>query len=88
MVGICHAPRIARVATRGDRSRSPSATSCAPPRRSACPRRRILFGEILPNITSPLLVEFGLRLTYSIGLIAALSFLGFGCSRRPPTGAS
>ena len=41
-------------------------------------RRRILLGEILPNITSPLLVEASLRLTYSIGLIAALSFLGFG----------
>ena len=34
------------------------------------------------RITSPLLVEFGLRLTYSIGLIAALSFLGFGI--QPP----
>ncbi len=32
------------------------------------PRRRIIFGELLPNVTSPLLVEFGLRLTYSIGL--------------------
>ena len=38
--------------------------------------------EIMPSITSPLLVEFGLRLTYSIGLIAALSFLGFGM--QPP----
>ncbi len=46
------------------------------------PRRKILMGEILPNITSPLLVEFGLRLTYSIGLIAALCFLGFGM--QPP----
>ena len=38
--------------------------------------------EILPNITTPLLVEFGLRLTYSIGIIAGLSFLGFGM--QPP----
>ena len=45
-------------------------------------RRRIIFGELLPNVTSPLLVEFGLRLTYSIGLIAALNFLGFGL--QPP----
>ena len=37
---------------------------------------------MLPNISSPLLVEFGLRLTYSIGLIAAVSFLGFGL--QPP----
>jgi peptide/nickel transport system permease protein len=45
-------------------------------------RPRILFGEILPNITSPLLVEATLRYTYTIGLIAALSFLGFGL--QPP----
>lgn len=42
------------------------------------PRRRILFGEILPNLATPLLVEFGLRLTWSIAVIAGLSFLGFG----------
>jgi peptide/nickel transport system permease protein len=47
------------------------------------PRRRIIFGEVLPNVTSPLLVEIGLRLTYSIGLIAAISFLGFGL--QPPS---
>jgi peptide/nickel transport system permease protein len=42
----------------------------------------ILLTEILPNILSPLLVEASLRLTYSIGLIAGLSFLGFGL--QPP----
>jgi peptide/nickel transport system permease protein len=41
-------------------------------------RVRILGGEILPNILSPLLVEITLRYTYTIGLIAGLSFLGFG----------
>ena len=45
-------------------------------------RRRILFGELLPNVTSPLLVEIGLRLTYSIGLVAGISFLGLGL--QPP----
>ena len=38
--------------------------------------------EMLPNITRPLLVDFGLRLTGSILLVAALSFLGLGI--RPP----
>jgi peptide/nickel transport system permease protein len=38
--------------------------------------------EILPNLSSPLLVEAGLRLTYSIVIIAGLSFLGFG--QAPP----
>ena len=37
----------------------------------------------MPNVPVPLLVEFGLRLTYSIGLIAALNFLGLGL--QPPT---
>lgn len=46
------------------------------------PRRRVLAREILPNVTTPLMVEYGLRLTWSIALIAALSFLGFGI--QPP----
>jgi len=46
------------------------------------PRRKILLGEVLPNISGTLSVEASLRLTYSIGLIAGLSFLGFGL--QPP----
>ena len=46
------------------------------------PTWRIMGGEIVPNITSQILVEFGLRLTWSVGLLASLSFLGFG--RQPP----
>jgi peptide/nickel transport system permease protein len=45
-------------------------------------RLKMLAGEILPNVTSPLMVEASLRLTYSIALIAGLSFLGFGL--QPP----
>ncbi|WGH92249.1 MULTISPECIES: ABC transporter permease subunit [Auritidibacter] len=33
----------------------------------AVPRTQILVREIFPNITGPLAVEAGLRLTYSIG---------------------
>jgi peptide/nickel transport system permease protein len=46
------------------------------------PRRRILVGQVLPNLSTPLLVELALRLTWSVGAIAALSFLGFGV--QPP----
>ena len=46
------------------------------------PRYRIMFREILPNLATPLMVEFGLRLTYSIILIASINFLGFGI--QPP----
>jgi len=43
----------------------------------------IMVREILPNLISPLMVESGLRLTYSILEIAGISFLGFGLP--PPT---
>ena len=45
-------------------------------------RSRIMTGQILPNLVSPLMVEAGLRLTFSIVVIAGLSFLGFG--QAPP----
>jgi peptide/nickel transport system permease protein len=45
-------------------------------------RRRILRDQILPNVVAPLTVEFGLRLTFSIGLITSLDYLGLGV--QPP----
>jgi len=48
-------------------------------------RMRIVFREVLPNVTSTLLVETNLRFTYSIGGIASLAFLGF---TSDPTGAN
>jgi peptide/nickel transport system permease protein len=80
-VGLTHAPRVARV-IRGaaleiverDFVKSAEVVGEA--------RWRVVFAEVLPNVTSPLLVEVGLRMTYSIGLIAGISFLGFGL--QPP----
>jgi peptide/nickel transport system permease protein len=43
---------------------------------------RIMFGEILPNVTSTLLVFFTLLIANAVLLEAALSFLGAGV--RPP----
>ena len=40
-------------------------------------RLRVLLSEVLPNVSSTLLVEANLRFTYAIGLIASLAFLGF-----------
>lgn len=37
---------------------------------------RIITREILPNLAAPLMVELGLRFSYSIALIAGLGFLG------------
>jgi peptide/nickel transport system permease protein len=42
---------------------------------------RTMIDEILPNLSTPIVVEFGLRLTFSIVVMAGLSFLGFG---QPP----
>lgn len=42
----------------------------------------LIFKEILPNATAPLLAEFGLRFCFVFLLIAALSFLGLGI--QPP----
>lgn len=43
---------------------------------------RIIWREILPNVSSPLMVEAGLRFTFSIVVISSLAFLGFG--QAPP----
>jgi peptide/nickel transport system permease protein len=44
----------------------------------------VLFGEILPNVLGPVLVEFTVRLGYAIFTIATLSFLGVGIQRPAP----
>ena len=82
MVALGHMPRVARV-TRGaaqdivGRDFVKAATALGEP------TWRILTSEIMPNIAGPLSVEFGLRLTYSIGVIAAVGFMGFGL--QPPS---
>jgi peptide/nickel transport system permease protein len=43
----------------------------------------IIFREIVPNVSGPVLAEFGLRLTYAILFVATLSFLGLGV--QPPS---
>jgi peptide/nickel transport system permease protein len=75
-VGLTNIPRVARV-TRGAAQPIVERDFVAAAESIGLPRTRILFGEVLPNILSPLMVEASLRLTYSIGLIAALAFLGF-----------
>lgn len=47
------------------------------------PPRTVLRRHVLPNLTTPLMVEAGLRLSWSIVVIAGLSYLGFGV--QPPT---
>lgn len=42
----------------------------------------IIFRELLPNVSSPLLVELGLRLCWSVGILSSMSFIGYGI--QPP----
>jgi peptide/nickel transport system permease protein len=81
VVGLTTMPRVARV-TRGASAEIVERDFVQAAEAIGESRFKILLGEILPNITSPLMVEASLRLTYSIGLIAGLSFLGFG--EQPP----
>jgi peptide/nickel transport system permease protein len=80
-VAASHAPRVARV-TRAAAAEVLTRDFVLSAEALGESRWWILSGEVLANISSPLLVEFGLRLTYSIGLVAAVSFLGFGL--QPP----
>jgi peptide/nickel transport system permease protein len=80
-VGFSHAPQVARVMRSAALDVSErdfvKASELIGTR-----RRRIMTREILPSLISPLMVEAGLRLTYSIVIIAGLTFLGFG--QAPP----
>ena len=82
-IAITTAPRVARV-TRAAAQPVVERDFVAAAEALGVPRRRILTGELLPNVLSPLLVEASLRLTYSIGVIASLAFLGLSAD---PNGA-
>jgi peptide/nickel transport system permease protein len=75
-VGLSTVPRIARV-VRGAAVSIVERDFVSAAEALGESRPRILFSEILPNVAAPLLVEANLRLTYAIGLIAGISFLGF-----------
>ncbi len=44
----------------------------------------IMFSEILPNVLSPVVVEFTVRLGYAIFTVASLTFIGFGVAPPSP----
>ena len=49
------------------------------------PPRTVIVRHVLPSLTTPLAVEAGLRLSFSIILISGLSFLGFGAQPPKPS---
>jgi peptide/nickel transport system permease protein len=76
LVGASHAPRVARLA-RGVALGIVSRDYITSAEALGESRLRVIMAEVLPNMNAPLLAEAGLRLTYSIGLVAAVGFLGF-----------
>jgi peptide/nickel transport system permease protein len=76
LIGLSHAPRVARVA-RGVALGIVSRDFVVAAEALGEKRSRVIVAEVLPNMIGPLLAEAGLRLTYSIGIVAALGFLGF-----------
>lgn len=82
-IALTTAPRIARVA-RGAAVGVVERDFIACCEAMGVPRWRILFGEVLPNTLGPLMVEASLRMTYSVGVIAALAFLGLAPDPNGP----
>jgi peptide/nickel transport system permease protein len=80
-VGLSHAPAVARVIRSATLDISERDYVKVVELQGMRPVK-VMAKEILPNLISPLMVETGLRLTYSIVIMAGLSFLGFG--QQPP----
>jgi len=83
-VGLSHAPQVARVLRSATLGVSEREYVKAVEMQGVRPVS-VMTKEITPNLVAPLMVETGLRLTYSIVIIAGLAFLGFG---QPPPAPS
>jgi peptide/nickel transport system permease protein len=82
-VGVSHAPQVARVLRSATLDLSERDFVKAAELQGMRPAK-VMWKEILPNLVSPIMVETGLRLTYSIVIMAGLAFLGFA---QPPPAA-
>jgi peptide/nickel transport system permease protein len=80
-IAIIHVPRIIRIVRIVTLEVSTSEFVEAAIARGE-PLRSVLFREIMPNIWTPVLADFGLRLAHSVVLFASLSFLGVAL--QPP----
>jgi peptide/nickel transport system permease protein len=83
-VGLTHAPAVARVLRSATLDISERDFVKVAELQGMRPVT-IMAREILPSLSTPLMVEAGLRLTYSIIIMAGLAFLGFG---QPPPSPS
>jgi len=82
-IGVVYAPRIARVTRSATLSVSEEEYVMAARARGESDVH-ILFREILPNVTGPIVVEGSVRVGYAIMIGTALSFLGLGAGPPNP----
>lgn len=82
-IGVVYAPRIARVTRSATLSVSEEEYVMAARARGES-NPYILFREILPNVTGPIVVEGSVRVGYAIMIGTALSFLGLGTGPPHP----
>jgi peptide/nickel transport system permease protein len=82
-IGVVYAPRIARVTRSATLSVSEESYVLAARARGES-RSHILFREILPNVTGPIVVEGSVRVGYAIMVGTSLSFLGLGTGPPNP----
>ncbi len=83
-VGLTHAPAVARVLRSATLDVSERDYVKVAELQGMGPAA-VMAREILPGLSAPLMVEAGLRLTYSIIVMSGLAFLGFG---QPPPAPS
>jgi len=81
VVALSHVPRTARV-IHAQASQVAERDFIAFTEMLGKGRLYVMLFEILPNLTSHIALELGLRTTWSIGIIASLSFIGLGV--QPP----
>lgn len=82
-IGVVYAPRIARVTRSATLSVSEEEYVMAAKARGES-NVYILFREILPNVTGPIVVEGSVRVGYAIMIGTSLSFLGLGTGPPNP----
>lgn len=80
-VGLATMPRAARI-TRGAAVEVVERDFIRAAEAIGIPRRKIILSELLPNVSSPLIAETTLRMSFNVAVVAGLSFLGFGL--QPP----
>ncbi|QTR03168.1 ABC transporter permease [Saccharothrix algeriensis] len=81
LVGVAFVPGVSRV-MRGAALPVVGGEHVLWARANGLPPGRVLLREVLPGVTSPLMVETGMRLVWAVSAISSLSYLGFGIA--PP----